>query len=312
MSEIVFADPSDPTFKNMVGASVFWTLGGNVNTEALIVELDLLAMSKGKREYENPPANCTMASALLRFMRSEYTKRGTLVRDAKHPMPGNKAPSYGVFTRSETGALKDGYVLQWSVGLTVSDAKHLQSSNVTNALVFDGPCPIERVRTGFMKALQELGHIELSQWLTELVKTRFRALPFGNGMFFIAPNYVSEWRELTATLRQFGITLHEIPAMRSEQAVAAVLSSLESYSDSIREKMDEELDKYANLPEGSRAIQKRVIASRMQQADEQIRLIQGYEQLFDTKLDGLREKFMEAKAAFCKLSMIGNNFSCSD
>ena len=310
MSEIVFADPNDPILKNMVGASVFWTLGGNVSTEALTTELDLLAISKGKAEYENSPSNCTMASALLRFMRSEYVRKDGLVRDARHPMPGSRLPSYGVFTRSETGALNDGYVLQWSVGLTASSPDKLASGDVgITALVFDGPCPIDRVRAGFKKALQELGHIELSQWLTDLVKARFRAIPFGNGMFFIAPNHVNEWRELTSVLKQFGIILHEIPAMRSEQAVAAVLSSLESYSDSIREKLDEELDKYANLPDGSRAVQKRVIAARVQQVDEQIRLIQAYEQLFDTKMDNLREKFTEAKAAFCKLSIVGNSYA---
>jgi len=60
-------------------------------------------------------------------------------------------------------------------------------------------------------------------------------------MFFISPEHIKHWRELTKLLAGFGITLHEIPAMRSDQAVAAVLSSLTDFCKKFKAELDEEI-----------------------------------------------------------------------
>lgn len=302
---IVYADPNDPILKSMVGASVFWQLAESVDYDTLVVTLD--EMPGSEKGYDCIPQECSPASALLRTLNKHYSNKNTLIKaSVKHPMPGNKAPVYGVFERQETGKLNDSFELSWTVGLVRSergsDSVH---DLVTNGLVFEGDVLEAAVKGYFAEELPRLGGTEQSQWLTHLVKSKLRGIPFGNGQFFIAPQYVPHWRALAAALAPLGIRLHEIPAMRSEQAVAAVVASLEAYSGKLADELEEELSNYdqAQADPKRRKIQQRVVDSRIQKADEQLKIIMTYETLFDTKMEDLRAKFDAAKAAFMRLSM---------
>lgn len=302
---IVYADPNDPILKSMVGASVFWQLAESVDYATLIVTLD--EMPGSEAGYDCIPAECSSASALLRYLNREYAHKDCLVKPAKHPMPGNRAPAYGIFQREAMGRLDDGFPLTWVVGLVEADRANKSVEELaTNGLIFqDASYDAEKFgREGFAEQLSCLGGTEQSQWLTHLVKSKLRGIPFGSGQFFIAPQYVGHWRALKAALAPLGIVLHEIPAMRSEQAVAAVMASLEAYSGRLAEELDEELTGYNQslLDPKRRKIQQRVVDSRIAKADEQLKIIMTYEALFDCKMDELKSKFDEAKAAFVRLS----------
>jgi hypothetical protein len=302
---IVFADPNDPILKSMVGASVFWKLAEAVNYDSLIVTLDEIPGSENG--YDCIPAECSSASALLRALNKHYSDKSTLVKaNVKHPMPGNKAPVYGVFVRQETGKLNDSFELSWTVGLVNSERGSASIEELkVNGLVFEGLCEADRVREQFADELPLLGGTEQSSWLTHLVKSKLRGIPFGNGQFFVAPQYVAHWRLLREALLPLGIILHEIPAMRSDQAVAAVMASLEAYSAKLYEELDEELNAYDQAQSGDakkRKIQQRVVDSRVKRAEEQLKIISVYEELFETKMDDLRAKFDGAKAAYVRLS----------
>jgi len=304
---IVYADPNDPILKSMVGASVFWQLAESVDYDTLVVTLD--EMPGSENGYDCIPSECSSASALLRALNKHYGNRNTLIKaGVKHPMPGNKSPVYGVFERNETGKLNDSFELSWTVGLVKGERGSDSVEELrTNGLIFEGADPVleDKVKFLFSEELPRLGGTEQSGWLTHLVKSKLRGIPFGNGQFFIAPQYVPHWRALAASLAPLGIRLHEIPAMRSEQAVAAVVASLEAYSGKLAAELEEELSNYdqAQADPKRRKIQQRVVDSRIEKANEQLKIIMTYETLFDTKLDELRAKFDEAKAAFMRLSI---------
>lgn len=303
---IVYADPNDPILKSMVGASVFWQLAESVDYATLIVILD--EMPGSEAGYDCIPAECSSSSALLRALNKNYANKSTLIKaGVKHPMPGNRAPVYGVFNRQETGKLNDSFELSWTVGLVNAERGSASIEELrSNALIFEGAEPDieDRVKFLFSEELPCLGGTEQSSWLTHLVKSKLRGIPFGSGQFFIAPQYVGHWRALKAALAPLGIVLHEIPAMRSEQAVAAVMASLEAYSGRLATELDEELQGYNQVQTDvkKRKIQQRVVDSRIQKAEEQLKIIMTYETLFDCKMDELKAKFDEAKAAFVRLS----------
>ena len=302
---IVYADPNDPILKSMVGASVFWQLAESVDYDTLVVTLD--EMPGSENGYDCIPSECSSASALLRALNKHYGNRNTLIKaGVKHPMPGNKSPVYGVFERNETGKLNDSFELSWTVGLVKGERGSESVHDLkTNGLVFEGLVDSGVVQELFADELPKLGGTEQSGWLTHLVKSKLRGIPFGNGQFFIAPQFVPHWRALAASLAPLGIRLHEIPAMRSEQAVAAVVASLEAYSGKLAAELETELQTYdqAQADPKKRKIQQRVVDSRLEKADEQLKIIVSYETLFDTKMDDLRAKFDEAKAAFMRLSI---------
>ena len=302
---IVYADPNDPILKSMVGASVFWQLAESVDYDTLVVTLD--EMPGSENGYDCIPSECSSASALLRALNKHYGNRSTLIKaGVKHPMPGNKSPVYGVFERNETGKLNDSFELSWTVGLVNGDRGSESVHDLkTNGLVFEGLVDSGVVQELFADELPKLGGTEQSGWLTHLVKSKLRGIPFGNGQFFIAPQFVPHWRALAASLAPLGIRLHEIPAMRSEQAVAAVVASLEAYSGKLAAELETELQTYdqAQADPKKRKIQQRVVDSRIEKANEQLKIIMTYETLFDTKMDDLRAKFDEAKAAFMRLSI---------
>ena len=302
---IVYADPNDPILKSMVGASVFWQLAEAVDYDTLVVTLD--EMPGSENGYDCIPSECSSASALLRALNKHYGNRNTLIKaGVKHPMPGNKSPVYGVFERNETGKLNDSFELSWTVGLVKGERGSESVHDLkTNGLVFEGLVDSGVVQELFADELPKLGGTEQSGWLTHLVKSKLRGIPFGNGQFFIAPQFVPHWRALAASLAPLGIRLHEIPAMRSEQAVAAVVASLEAYSGKLAAELETELQTYdqAQADPKKRKIQQRVVDSRIEKANEQLKIIMTYETLFDTKMDDLRAKFDEAKAAFMRLSI---------
>ena len=302
---IVYADPNDPILKSMVGASVFWQLAEAVDYDTLVVTLD--EMPGSENGYDCIPSECSSASALLRALNKHYGNRNTLIKaGVKHPMPGNKSPVYGVFERNETGKLNDSFELSWTVGLVKGERGSESVHDLkTNGLVFEGLVDSGVVQELFADELPKLGGTEQSGWLTHLVKSKLRGIPFGNGQFFIAPQFVPHWRALAASLAPLGIRLHEIPAMRSEQAVAAVVASLEAYSGRPAAELETELQTYdqAQADPKKRKIQQRVVDSRIEKANEQLKIIMTYETLFDTKMDDLRAKFDEAKAAFMRLSI---------
>lgn len=306
MSTIVFADPNDPILKNVIGASVFWKLSKSVNKNLLCAALDR-AYSNGAKGYPHVPTDVTPAAALKRLM-GEYTDRNNILKDAKHPMTGSKLPCYGIFHKSEIGRLNEGYELVWCAGLVYPDRQQMTNAELAQkGLVFDGDVDYAKIRESFALELERLGPTEQSIWLASLVRNQMRAVPFGNGMFFIAPEHIAHWRQLTTLLATFGITLYEIPAMRSDQAVAAVLSSLSDFCGKFREELDAELDGYFERKQSGQArkIQDRVIASRQARCDEQLALIASYENLFDTKLDEIKDQFLQCRARFGQLQLVG-------
>lgn len=300
---LVYADPKDPLFKDMIGASVFWELADEVDHASLCMELE----SAGIEHY---PPKATDGAALLRYLTKRHRERDKLVKPAKHPLL-LKEVAYGVFVRSDQiGAHNDGFELHWTVGLKSGQ---------------DGQQPAERLcfswgseemvmetQLGFTEALETLGGSEQSAWLTAFVKNVLKGIPFANGagQYFIGPDKVPAWRQLKGVLAPFGIVLHEIPAMRSEQAVSAVLASLKNYVDSMSSKMEEELDKYEtarSTGKSTRDVQARVVESRTKEIDKQLELVRVYEDLFDTQLTEIREGFDTLKVKYFRLRSIAKS-----
>ncbi len=299
---VIIADPNDPILSGMVGASVFWKLADSVNHAGLVMALD-------EAEFNHIPEPSTPSAALLRYLSREYANRDCLVKTTKHLL-NLKHPSYGVFPRTASSARGDGFDLSWTVSL--KDTK-VGDGEARDLLFTDCPGTImEELCLGFSESLEELGGTEQSAWLTAFVKNVLRGFPFatGNGTYFIGPEFVPVWRKLRDVVSKYGIVLYEVPAMRSDQAMEAIMASLQAYAEKTIKEYDDELEAYEQARvqgDQKRAIQARVISSRTAVLKEKLELVATYEKMFDVSLEPLRESFNRITADFYKLTVIGRS-----
>jgi uncharacterized protein Veg len=114
------------------------------------------------------------------------------------------------------------------------------------------------------------------------------------------------WRKLNRELRKLGIFLHEIPAMKSQQAVEAVLSSLRAMLTKSMEELETDHQKYAekrNDP-NARKVQRRVLEERQNRMNKDLNLIERYEQLFSVRLEDMRANLEKMQMGYAELATI--------
>jgi len=281
----------------MAGASVSWELVDEVDHEDLCFRL------KGAGLTHSPEPS-TPAAALSRVMNDLYANRSCLVRTVPNPN-GTKQPAYGVLPRKDDKEKnKVAFIESWACGID-------KDSSGSASLFFSESAPYEEreaLEVLFPAACATLGRLELSCWLTAFVKAYLRGVPTvgGAGTYFICPDEVPVWRKLRDLLKVYGIRLYEIPAMKSEQALECIIESVRRFTASACEELQVDLDKYramrADPDPKKRAIQGRVLDTRLTKITEQLAIVEKYEVLFDTKLEELRGTLAGLNSGFTLLA----------
>lgn len=292
----------------MVGATVSWQLAkAGIEFEALMGDL----ADAGITHY---PEQVQPAAALLRLLTAEFQARSCLVKPVRDPT-GAKATTYGMLPRGEEEG-RVAFKETWSVSVYEVEQKASGQTWKVPTLRFNGDVPPgaeAKVRGAFPAALETLGTTEQSAWLVSLVKNHLKGITVlgGSGVYFIDPSGVETWRRLRAIVAPMGVTLHEMPAMRSDQALDMILASLREFCDTEVADLEKDLQAWreANKEKDDKGQPKRArrhaVQARQDRIEKVIEKVGRFEQLLDTRLEDVRGGLLSLKCGFADLAVTG-------
>lgn len=308
-SEPDLAVPAD-----IAGAMVSWTLNpGGVSFDDLTVDL-----AEAGFDESYIPDDPTPSQALLNMLNRMFKKATTLIRSVRHPrgVQGQVQATYAVVPKDEGEEDKVIFREEFKVAAVLVQKGEPGNTYIDSDLWFADEVPQDKIDTmlaEYPTYLRTMYSLEQSQWLTRLCKSVLKGIVMegGSGHYFIEPTMVPTWRRLTHTLRKMGIFLHEIPAMKSQQAVEAVLSSLRAMLAKSMEDLEADLQKYAQKrgDPNARKVQKRVLEERQARMDKDLNLIERYEKLFSVRLEDMRANLEKMQMGYAELATINSGES---
>lgn len=147
-----------------------------------------------------------------------------------------------------------------------------------------------QVRAAFFNHYASLATVDISVWLATVVRhLRAVSLRDKGGIYFVPTGVVAEWHKVVQVLREVSTHfLAEIPAMRSEEAVSAILDAVQREADGEISAMSSEL--------AAGALKKRALENRTDRCVALDDKISAYEALLGRHLDTLRERVEEVRA----------------
>lgn len=192
----------------VAGAVVWWKQVGPTNVQAVAAAV----LAAGFDEAWIPKA-CTPARALRLTMR-KMRERHLFERS----LPGG-----GWALVAERAALGD-------AGLEHNTSLSVRQDPDSGALSFEPPghARAPQIEAVYREMLGESPHSATSRWLTGRTEAvQALSLREGGGIYFVPRPRLEVWRHLTAAVKSCtGHHFAEVPALRSEEAVAAILASL--------------------------------------------------------------------------------------
>lgn len=258
----------------VAGRVVYWRLEGTMEHEVLSeawldAELD-------EKLLPSPP---TPERALKRSLKSWASKR-VLVR----PL-GVGVRGYALV--SETAAGKDlSHATELRVVLEEEDGKP--------KLELDPPGhPLgEEVLRRFAEATMELDTRDASTWLGTLVfAVHAVSLRDKGGVYFIPRTELETWDRFVAVLGDVSEhRVFQLPAMKTADAVEAILDAITTEAKSVAERIEEDLGN-AELELGKRALR-----TRISQCEATLEKVGRYEDLLDRRLDDVRDRIGSLRA----------------
>lgn len=301
MGNIVFVDPKELPV-DMAGADVSWDLAPN----GVDIESFEAALAPFAEKRIGAPQRPAPGSVLLRVMGDLYANRRCLVKPTRNP-DNTADPTYAVLPRRDDGG-KMAFVSEWYAWVTeVNDIVIVngaaQMVPLGHHVGFSDSAPEsehDRVRDSFANEILKLGTTEQSTWLVNLVKGVFcgTSMPGGHGHYFIGPYEVAIWRTLKPVVERYGLRLYETPALRSDQLANTVLAGLRQQIDREKDELEEDLKKFVTEKSSKKNTQERVLAARQKRCEEVIDRIVQYEQLFDRRLDELKDSVKKLRHSF--------------
>lgn len=256
------------------GAVVFWQLGGTVSLPEL-----RSAMSREGAADELAPTGCSPEVALSRAVREQQAS-DVLVR--KHPLGG------WALVHESKGVDH----LEYAEGARFDlDAGGVAVYGATDATL------TERVNAAFARNLGSLSTTDISAWLVKLAEGAFNgvALRERGGVYFVPRDKVSTFRAIKLALAsvQPECVVHEIPALKSAEAIAAVLDAVTREARAAIIELQGEL----NDPQG---VGTRAATNRVKQIDTLLAKIRGYETLLGRSFAETIDEIVKLQAAFGK------------
>jgi hypothetical protein len=198
------------------GALVFWSMSGEVSRDELIECLDLCNVSLDCV----PPVPSTKLFATRAAARA-CTGPRQFVRPLKKRLAWVVVTEVVVSHPDE----EDRIDLRHNVRVTVPDDFAVQVVPVT---LDDEPLAMS-VRDWCQHYKNVLVPMDISYWLLGLLGQEFDAISLRErgGMYFVPNAHLSTWRKLVQALRMCSAhKVYEIPAMRTEEAVEAILDAV--------------------------------------------------------------------------------------
>lgn len=261
------------------GAIIWWRLSGDTDLEAL--KQSWLAMGLDEKLL---PDNPSKTVALSRAAADQGTAR-RLIR----PLPGGK----GWAIVDETPDRVNGRLTYSTLAdlrlqggeLVVVNGNYDDSQKLTDK-------EVAQVRAAFEGYQRRLTISDVSSWLSHLVAGELKTVSLRDtgGVYFVPADKVDTYRAIVKAL--CGASRHrmfEVPALKSDEAVDAILDAVLREADGQCEAMETELD---TKDFGKRALQAR------QRSCEKLRLkVEAYEALLGRSMGQVRERIENLKAS---------------
>jgi hypothetical protein len=269
--EIVAVGEADET----TGAVVYWSMSGDL-------DLDRLRSAWGRAHLDTewlpaPPS----PTAALRRAAQERRSRSCLVR--QHPEGG------WTFVHEEASASSLEYTVGVRVWIDAAGAFHTSDESSTTAGV---------VRVAYDLARQTVDGVEMSGWLTWFArKLNAVALRSTGGVYFVPRDSMETFRKAKAALAAASThRVFEIPALKSSDAIAAILDAVQREVDDMAEQIRGEVAEGL----GARAVRTRVDALNALTGK-----VRAYEKLLGRPMTGATAEIARMNADLAKTSARG-------
>jgi hypothetical protein len=274
-SQIVAIDVKDELASRACGRITMWSLQGDVTRDALAKALeaagsaaippdepsDLVALHRAVEEVARALGHLDYH----RVARGEWAIVG-MPHEATSPN-GGKQLVYGIECRAK-----------------------LVRENDTERLEIAGRGE-DQIRAAFEVAKGILAPSDIGTWLCEKL-SKLDAVPMRDrgGVYFVPQPLVHKWEHIIAALKACSKHhIHTIPAMRTADAIDAVLAAVTSDTQAACEKIAEEINDNKVGP--------RALENRRKLTAELLERVQRYEALVGRKLEDLRNVIGETEAA---------------
>jgi hypothetical protein len=278
--------------KNACGRITMWSLNGDVTVEALAKAL------KDAGSPAIPPEAPTAIVALHRAVdvvakaskaKTHQIRRGhwAIVNKGAVVTSEDEAPADPVDPNAPTlPAPPDSRPGDRKLVYNVEAIARVEGDN----LVVEGEGEA-LIRAAFDAAKATLAPTDVGNWLCDKL-TALGAVPLRDrgGVYFIPRDVVQKWEKIVVALKACsGHVVHKIPALRSADAVEAILAAVTADTRAACDKITGE------IADGS--VGKRALASREEQTAELLARVERYERLLGQRLDDLRGVMAETGKA---------------
>lgn len=249
------------------GAVIYWDLHGVVNRGPLEKALENQGFDVANMHFPELPSNDV---CLHRAVKEEKEHR-VLVR----PLRNKKG-----WAVVDEFALDENDDLTYTTRFTVRLDEH-------DILRFGGNTDdpgVERIKKSYVKHLNELRTTDISKWLVTVVEyLDALRLKYNGGIYFIPQKSVTTWNKYKAALEECSENrTHMLPAMKSDEAMEAIMDAITKEVERETAKMDKDLEE--------KGLGKKGISNRIARSADLMAKVKRYEDLIDSKLDVLREQ----------------------
>ena len=256
-----------------VGAIVFWTMSGTVRHERLVRELTFAdAQFKAPDEPSNVVALHRAVNEVARVTGGEAHQR--------------KRGSWAIVGKVREAENE----LRYPVQITAS----LEG----DAIVTDS----QQVRDAFDVARYQIAPQDISSWLCRVLdKLGAVSLRDSGGFYFVPNDKTADWARVTTAIKHASShTIHSVPAMRSAEAVDAILGAITSATQAACDKISTDIQ--------GEGLGRRALETRQRETAEILARVEKYEELLGLKLDALREATANVRAgvATAMLALAGD------
>lgn len=148
--------------------------------------------------------------------------------------------------------------------------------------------------------LENVVNTDVSAWFVRLCQyLHALSLRDTGGFYFIPATNVPTWERIVSAIRS--ATAHDIgliPAMRTEEAVRSILSSLEYEAEQEAEAMFDEIGE---------GLGKRALETRANKCDALLRKVAEYEKLLGVSMDGLNARLTELQGSLAAVTLVNTS-----
>lgn len=243
------------------GAVTWWRLSGTVDHAALAAAWTRAGFDEAK--LPAAPGN----SAALRRALDTFRGPHTLIRTLPKSV-------YAVVTEAVQDGEDPVYEVQYKVWIDMDELEIRFDREVDTATV-------DTIFNAFCKTRQELHPVDISAWLVRAARELSSVgLRDTGGIYFVPEQNAAVWSRIAAVLGEVKQQVFELPALKTDSAVAAIMESVITDTTTAVAQLTDALN---NTP-GSRALRSKAAACEALAA--KLRL---YEDLLGTKLTAMHE-----------------------